>query len=815
MNRIIYGFYGHRNMGDDLFQEAFKLLFPDDNLVFRELSNMNKEEIKNYDSVIVGGGDVLNDFYGRKYMEVLHDYAGYKIALGVGISYQSCISEKYINLFDDIVIRNQTDLHSLRPRIGTVHSHYMPDLVFSLPLNNNESKKEDGRRVGLFLVGSFLKNNSFLFSLCMMIYRLISLDYIIDLIPMYLQDDIMDNDYHLNEYIYNTFSHTGKINSLMYNNNEDFFNLIKNLDFAICMRFHAHILCTRFGIPYLSIPITRKVELYQNELPQYTDFSVKMVRRNDYSLIEFSVDEAMKLFRKIVKRKDAIRTRLLNFNKQNEDFFNSGKIQKLLRNKVKRTITPFFLYKISPDQLYEKYRNIFLENGINILKDKPTDLLDLRKIHEIADDLCYEMTLDPSNSYSYGTRINMVEQLSELKNMIYWIYHDMLSKVSPGKINLNYIRQDTFGGLHRAGWQYALDGLYYLNSDYGVLLDSFLDRTFGWASNVLINAGILPYTNHWIGFFHHTFNKDYSLNNCSQIFKSSVFLASLPLCKGLFCLTEYLANQIRKALRKVGFENIKVNVLMHPTIYPPHKFSFKQYVANTNKQLANIGAWYRNPISIYQLSEMILDKNIKCVALKGSKMEGNFCPNHFPVIIRKNKIEHINASVWERYFTYYLNSQVDKFTQSLYYSLMEELEKSNSDNIIINLRNHNSIDLLEEFLSRVEIITNLSNEDYDQFLNCNIVFLYLIDASVANTIIECIVRHVPLIVNKIPPSQELLGNDYPLFYNHLDEIPQLLTDENIQKAHLYLKSLNKRNHDLYRRDTFITSFLSSDIITSL
>jgi hypothetical protein len=72
---------------------------------------------------------------------------------------------------------------------------------------------------------------------------------------------------------------------------------------------------------------------------------------------------------------------------------------------------------------------------------------------------------------------------------------------------------------------------------------------------------------------------------------------------------------------------------------------------------------------------------------------------------------------------------------------------------------------LQEICKNIEIIETLENSDYDTLLSENIVCIYLVDASTVNTVLECIVRNTPIIINRHPAVVELLGNDYPLFYN--------------------------------------------------
>ena len=79
--------------------------------------------------------------------------------------------------------------------------------------------------------------------------------------------------------------------------------------------------------------------------------------------------------------------------------------------------------------------------------------------------------------------------------------------------------------------------------------------------------------------------------------------------------------------------------------------------------------------------------------------------------------------------------------------------------------------------------------EYDNLLVKNIVFIDLFDAAANNTILECILRRTPIIINKLPATIYYLGEDYPLFFNNINEVPNLLTKEKIANAHEYLKTI--------------------------
>jgi hypothetical protein len=99
---------------------------------------------------------------------------------------------------------------------------------------------------------------------------------------------------------------------------------------------------------------------------------------------------------------------------------------------------------------------------------------------------------------------------------------------------------------------------------------------------------------------------------------------------------------------------------------------------------------------------------------------------------------------------------------------------------------------IEENIDSVEIISTLNNDAYDELLIKNIVFLNLVDASAVNTVLECIARCTPLLVNRLPAIEEYLGANYPFFYDTLAEANTKCSDlEQIQNAHDHLAAMYK------------------------
>ncbi|MCI0534292.1 MAG: NPCBM/NEW2 domain-containing protein [Verrucomicrobiales bacterium] len=90
------------------------------------------------------------------------------------------------------------------------------------------------------------------------------------------------------------------------------------------------------------------------------------------------------------------------------------------------------------------------------------------------------------------------------------------------------------------------------------------------------------------------------------------------------------------------------------------------------------------------------------------------------------------------------------------------------------------------------IVGPLPVEEYDLLLSQNVVLTEVFDSSANNVIIECIARNTPVVVNRHPAVVEYLGTDYPLLFDAIEEVPDLLSSDRILAAHRHLAGLEKR-----------------------
>lgn len=405
---------------------------------------------------------------------------------------------------------------------------------------------------------------------------------------------------------------------------------------------------------------------------------------------------------------------------------------------------------------------------------------------------------------------------------------DMDLQSVPKKINLDYTDQVSYlSGIHRSGWPYVLEQLYKVNNPDGVLCDTNVDRTFHW------KGGQTVYEQPWIGFVHHTFDTEFSDYNNVNLLKNERFLASLAHCKGLFVF-DFVQRLIwENTLSMMGY-TIPVENLVHPTrtpVTPDLFFSMDRFVRNPFKKVVQIGAWLRDNYAIYRLNDGKLGQpglplmghphTMQKAALRGPRMDHYFKPlNFFRIFtkyeLRKDKSQQLFevepnvtriVSVEGRIPVQRRISDIQDEDVGMCGSLMCRDSDYSLNKYVLG-----SIKLLKDVDDTVLLIPTLTDYEYDALLTQNIVFLKLVDAAAVNTLIECVIRNTPILVNRLPATMDLLGLEYPFFYDDLEQIPEMLTLTRVEEAHLYLRQMDKTK---LSGEYFLQSFVDSQIYATL
>lgn len=249
----------------------------------------------------------------------------------------------------------------------------------------------------------------------------------------------------------------------------------------------------------------------------------------------------------------------------------------------------------------------------------------------------------------------------------------------------------------------------------------------------------------WFGFIHCTpvTPEYFDWINLNSLFKNVNFMNSLNSCQFIMTLSPYITKFLKKKFEEYGY-NIKVFSIHHPTDFEVPLFDFNQYKSKQNKKIIQIGQQLRRITSIYELKT-----DFEKVWLTGLRDQERIT-NMLKTEIDYFKLTHIDIDSVERKYIH-------------------------------------------------------SHSEYDNLFIDNVIFIHMFDAAANNAIIECIARNTPIVINKLEGAVDYLGEDYPLYFDTLEEVPNLLKVHNIEKAHLYLKNLKK---DHLNSKHFVRTFVN-------
>lgn len=833
-NITILGFFGKKNLGDDFFYYAFKGI---EELYKNEmcLTLTEPSEVKgglvlseDTDVLVCGGGDICTDYFMLCVHRLKTDYeekTGRRLpvhAISIGISFPENINETrshYLDIFDHIIFRNKTDYDMLLDRYGTNRITYLPDLAFIIPRLYNFAPAVQKGNNGILLIclaqamdsgGTNTKYN-------MLVQKLTDVLNIAgkkwNLVFMSFMTCLQSKsqcDIYLNRAIQQGL--TCENTTMDVTDIEGAWNAFQTADRIFAMRFHAHVLALSTSTPIVSLSMTNKTENLMIEaglescmvrmikpsrkLHHPEDFdhnlTVKLLMSDDLP-VPASPDtpEPIRYFKEVLEEYVSNKPPMyLPPERVSSDI---DKVVNVIASAVCRHLDVTFDPDYHPSEL-KRLRTISrfyyrISNGVRPDKEKVNQLTNiLVALIELA------LTGNDSTDFKYG----LTEQLwsLELSDGIEWILNklsiteglpinsfmpnidtpmssktditspetcktDDMSTLSNVSINLDYVPQQLSKGCHRSGWNYVIQGLKdaYNDPTSSLILDGYLDKTFHWSRDIAIELKRIPYKCSWIGFIHHTPDELYTEYNTTALVNDTYFKDSLPFCKGLIVMSHYLRNWLVDQGLKVP-----IYCLTHPTQIVDKQFSLDAFFKN--RRITQIGGWLRDSYGIYALS--VDEKVISKCALKGKGLENYYSLN--------------NLELWSSDMT------------------------STSNKHYTGLKRH-----VESVEGSVTIIDKLSNDEYDDLLASSIVFLKLEDASACNTVIECIVRNTPVLVNRLPALEEVLGEEYPFFYDSLYEAGVLASNsEVVVNTNIYLQNRSKKPFEL---STFLHEF--GNIITDI
>lgn len=302
---------------------------------------------------------------------------------------------------------------------------------------------------------------------------------------------------------------------------------------------------------------------------------------------------------------------------------------------------------------------------------------------------------------------------------------------------------------HQYGWGVALKTLSVLSNPKGVLFDAFIEKTFLWDLEKNRRTSKVPYREPWIGIIHHPPGippwPSLAHHRIQELDRIPEWKQSLQECIGLIALSSYLADWVTEQW------NIPCEVLRYPALRPEKVFSLKSFDEEHPQTVAMIGFWMRR-FSSFRRLDVRPWRKVRPLLVEDPNSVG---------------MDHIRA-----------------------YQRQEALAAGDTD----------------EPRAGVEIITRRSNAEYDDLLSKTVVFLDLIDASAVTTVVECLARCTPLVVNRLPALEEYLGDDYPLFFETLDEASRKIRDRGALlagHAHMRANPMRQRLRPQWFLDEFV------------
>lgn len=108
----------------------------------------------------------------------------------------------------------------------------------------------------------------------------------------------------------------------------------------------------------------------------------------------------------------------------------------------------------------------------------------------------------------------------------------------------------------------------------------------------------------------------------------------------------------------------------------------------------------------------------------------------------------------------------------------------------------------------------VNDDEFDELLCTNLGFSQFYSSSANNAVVDCLARQTPLLVNRLDAIVEYLGDDYPFYFQSLQEAAKKAESiELVYQAHQHMK-LNPTQNKI-SIDYFIHSVQNSEIYKSL
>lgn len=812
-------------------------------------------------AIIIAGGDVLTEYFSIRIRNVVQEleqrFETYGIHIPVyGISvaapFESAVHLGFCDFYTQLLARPSANVPHLKGRMGryaVTHSQDLSCYLLQMYGGGGQHRTQTSRKLAVCLAAQicgsgldvYIPNIKNLAAGIASAYQKCNFDEIV-FIPFDTSGTESD-DVHLNKDLMDEIKLIDpKIKTSTMDTEdsvEKVYAAFRSGDFevALCGRYHSHMMAVLSHTPVASVCVTQKVSSLLQEIddlhsmpcayrPVLDDYGVPYSFDQDAvsKCIEYSHSNANKLKSKFKTYCDMLKNDgIAVFDRAIRNIFHNPCARKGVSRisaltSVSERAEKCLLALLS--HVSQKYQ-VQAESRLEEFKKRAIALKDVVSPDNVSQEdqafmasiVCVSITHDMFPPYHYGLAEKIMETTHLLDDIEYIIHNhgvavgrkryescltvpQTMIKEMKKTFECPGINRISLWGIHRAGWEYVLRHLWYAHDSDELLpiFDDYVDSTFNWMSDALAAAGTIPYRRPWFGCIHHTATKQAGPNNLENVFENPHFIKSLRKCKFLIAMSKSLVDDIRKRLEKCGMTHVQVHEFVHPSEIPNATFNWNEFIDNENKMLVQIGCWYREPYMLYTL-DLPRKSWIKKAAVRGKRMHNNFPPEELKInATSEDPPMNIGVSLYSKSddtvgpVSVQLRSSKNSFEEDVVMCRPDGVKNSFVFNMMHNI--------VKDFHS-VSVIEHLDNDAYDRLLTRNVVFLHMIDAGAINTLIECILRNTPILINRLPAVEQVLGSSYPLFYDNATTASVLAcSPEKIKKAHEHISKIDKSNYNI-------------------
>ena len=832
---LIVGFYDRSNLGDEAYKHAWARLFRGVRYAVACVDDL-VELPHDLDVLVVGGGDVVNPYFMDKIAKLAQDFAGPRYALSVGIPYPADAGR--LAFFDHSVVRSQADYDAaVAAGIPQENLSLSADYTWLLPATAPYPRQPQPRpRLGMCLAQPVFAHASdeFRCSFVRLIDAL-SARYDVHLLPFNTtMDNARECDSLLDDALFAACQHETQPHVVCHDPRrlqtpDSMVSLLGTMDVVLCMRYHSVQFSLKARRPFVAVYTTRKVDSLLKEVGIAGAYAYKLpVDAKDVPVAVDIERIARAIDLAVAQPPDASAwlSRHATVDARTPLALLDGRKRRWVRFAQEELCTGIVctlerceayvqrLTGLTPEAVHDWTLSVLPTSQLcDVVRRRLNMDLDAAAT-TLARTVCFAITDHISTPYVWGMSRAMLQPAFAVTDAIDWVRQAhqamidqaMLEPAQPPlegveltqPIDLDYYRQDDFKGFHRSGWSYCLSGLYRI--DAGVMscrprvrVDTYVDRSFNWGRHAMCAAGLLPYKAPWIGFVHHTFEESQGENNCVELFRNALFLESLQTCACIVVLSDYLRVQVAAALAKLGL-GTPVRMLPHPMLTVDKKFTMQRFLANPSRKVVFVGCWLRNPYSIFELPLQDTWRNplrIRKAILHGKNMAGSCEPGWL--------LPHMDALPFVRSAAELDGGICRPSDDGICRPSDDGICRPSDDGmcrpskpVVQNTHVAGMVSMLHRQHESVLEINEVTNDEFDDLLSSNIVFLEVVDCSAVNTVMECLVRDAVLLVNRHPALEEVLGSAYPGFYQNLAHAADMLSDvRTIAGIHAYVAGLDK------------------------